>query len=262
MQIAPSIQLSGFVRHYLFLEGEGAALHRLRLFPDGNTGIVFNFSSPLTLDGQLLPDAFAYGQITEYKDIACHGRARLFVVVVRPDGFNRLLGLPAGELIDKVVSLADIFGEGVVSLQHGIADAGTANGSVALVEDFFGRLLAGCFFAANPLVEASMQLIQKSNGLLSVGQLAKGLGCHKRQLERQFMVAVGLSPKRFSNIVRTHAFLKHLPEGARLTGYAYDSGYYDQAHLIREFKQITGLTPSQYLKKTEPLAVNFLQMKG
>jgi methylphosphotriester-DNA--protein-cysteine methyltransferase len=74
------------------------------------------------------------------------------------------------------------------------------------------------------------------------------------------MVAVGISPKRCCNIVRAHAFLKHLPEGSRLTGYAYDSGYYDQAHLIREFKLITGLTPSQYLKKTDPLAVNFLRM--
>jgi len=261
MQIAPSIQFSGFFRHYLFLEGEGAVLHRLRLFPDCNTGIVFNFSSPLNLDGQLLPDAFAYGQITEYKDIDCHGPARLFVVVVRPDGFNRLLGLPAGELRDKVVSLADIFGDRVVSLQQGIADACTVSESIALVEDFFGRLVEGRSLAANPLVEASLQLIQKNNGLIAVGQLADGLGCHKRQLERQFMAAVGLSPKRYCNIVRAHTFLKHLPEGASLTGYAYDSGYYDQAHLIREFKQITGLTPSQYLKKTDPLAVNFLRMK-
>jgi len=262
MQIAPSIQFSGFVRHYLFLEGEGAILHRLRLFPDCNTGIVFNFSSPLTLDGRVLPDAFVYGQITEYKDIECHGPARLFVVVVRPDGFNRLLGLPAGDLRDRVISLAGFFGDRVTGLQHGIAGATAVSEMIDLVEEFFGRLLEGRQLAANPLVEASLQLIQKNNGLIAVGQLAGGLGCHPRQLERQFMAAVGLSPKRYCNIVRAHTFLKHLPEGANLTGYAHDSGYYDQAHLIREFKQITGLTPSQYLKKTDPLAVNFLQMRG
>jgi len=262
MQVAPSIQLSGFVRHYLFLEGDGVYLHRLRLFPDGNTGVVFNFSSPLTLDGRRLPDAFIYGQITEYKDIDCHGPARLFVVVVRPDGFNRLLGLPAGELRDKVVSLGDIFGGQGISLQCGVTDASTVRETIDLVEDFFGRLLGERSLAGNPLVEASLQVIQKNNGLITVGQLADGLGCHKRQLERQFMAAVGLNPKRYCNIVRAHVFLKHLPEGSRFTGYAYDSGYYDQAHLIREFKQITGLTPSQYLKKTDPLAVNFLQMRG
>ena len=111
MQILPSIDISGFVRHYLFLEGEGVAVHRLRLFPDGNTGIVVNTASPLTLEGQLLPDAFLYGQITEFKDIYCHGPARLFVVVVRPDGFNRLFGLDASELKDRVVVLGDVFGD-------------------------------------------------------------------------------------------------------------------------------------------------------
>ncbi|WP_431214689.1 helix-turn-helix domain-containing protein [Puia sp. P3] len=146
--------------------------------------------------------------------------------------------------------------------RRAIAGAGGAEETIGIVEDFFRKLSSERSLDGNSLVAASLQLIQKNNGMIAVGQLAEGLGCHKRRLERQFMNAVGLSPKRFCNIVRAHAFLKHLPEGESLTGYAYESGYYDQAHLIREFKQMTGLTPSQYLKKTVPLAVNFLRMEG
>jgi len=260
MQVPPSIDVSGFVRHYLFLDGEGAAVHRFRLFPDGNTGIVFSASSPLTLDGRVLPDAFLYGQITEYKDIYCHGLARLFVVVVRPDGFSRLFGGDAGELKDKVVAPGDVFGREGDGLGRAVAGADGVEEMIAIVEAFFRGMVRDRSLVVNPLVAASLQLIHQYSGVIAVGQLAEDLGCHKRQLERQFMNAVGLSPKRFCNIVRAHAFLKHLPEGERLTGYAYESGYYDQAHLIREFKQITGLTPSQYLKKTVPLAVNFLRL--
>src|SRR5215475_1099147 len=109
MQIPASIELSGIIRHYLSLDGAGSVLRRLRFFSDGNPSIVFNASSNLTLDGQLLPDAFIYGQITEYKDIDCHGPVLLFVAVFRPDAFNRLFGLPASELKDKVLPLTHLF---------------------------------------------------------------------------------------------------------------------------------------------------------
>lgn len=258
MQIPASIELSGIIRHYLSFDGGGAVLHRLRLFSDGNTSIVFNACSNLTLDGQLLPDSFVYGQITEYKDIACQGQVRLFVVVFRPDGFNRLFGLPASELKDKVVSFADLFGSEGLSLQQAIIGSATLSEKIEQIEAFILRLLDRRSWSADPTIAASLQLIQKHNGMIAIHRLANALCCHTRQLERQFNTVVGLSPKRFCNIIRVHAFLKHLQTTSHLTSKAYETGYFDQAHLIREFKQITGLTPSQYLQNTVPLAVNLL----
>jgi AraC-like DNA-binding protein len=257
MQIPASIKLSGIIRHYLSLDGESSDLYRLRLFSDGNTSIVFNASSNLTLDGQLLPDAFIYGQITAYKNIDCHGEVHLFIVVFRPDGFNRLFGLPASELKDKVVSFTDLFGWQGLCLQQSMGSASLSE-KIEQTEAFILRLLDGRSWAADPKITASLQLIQKHNGMITIHQLANALCCHTRQLERQFNTVVGLSPKRFCNIIRAHAFLKHLQVQSRLTSKAYETGYFDQAHLIREFKQITGLTPSQYLKKAVPLAVNLL----
>jgi AraC-like DNA-binding protein len=258
MQIPASIELAGIIRHYLSFEGEGSVLHRLRLFSDGNTSLVFNASYNLSLDGQLLPDAFIYGQITKYKDIECRGPVRLFVVVFRPDGFNRLFGLPANELKDKVVSFTDLFGSRGLSLRQAIECSATVGEKIVQTEAFFLRLLDGSSRTADTKIAATLQLIQKHNGVIAIHQLANALCCHTRQLERRFSRVVGLSPKRFCNIIRTHAFLKHLQVQSHLTSKAYETGYFDQAHLIREFKQITGLTPSQYLKKAIPLAVNLL----
>lgn len=84
MQIPSSIGLSGLVKHYLFLNKEAQSPCDLRLFSDGNTGIVFSISGGLTLNAQPLPDAFLYGQISDYKDIGCHGPAELFIIVFRP----------------------------------------------------------------------------------------------------------------------------------------------------------------------------------
>jgi len=236
-------------------------MRRLRLFPDGNTGIVFNLSANLMLDHRALPEVFVYGQIQGYRDIDCPGPAQLFIIVVQPDGFHRWLGLPARELKDKVVSLTDLLGGRSLAFQRAVAAAETPDEKIRHTEAFFGEMLAYPALIPDPLIAASIGIIREHRGLIRVHQLAGQLGCHPRRLERHFTTAIGLSPKKFCTIIRAHAYLRYLGSPSRpstLTGYAYDSGYYDQAHVIHAFRQITGLTPSQYRKNTLRLAVNFI----
>src|ERR1700744_265816 len=106
----PSIELAGFIRHYLFLDLSlpdlaGVATSRLRLFPDGSTGIVLNSSPNLLWDGQRLPAAFFYGQLTEYKELSAIGPSRMVVIVFHPHGISRLLDRSAGTFNDQVVAL-------------------------------------------------------------------------------------------------------------------------------------------------------------
>lgn len=255
MQIPSSIGLSGFIKHYLFLNKETHAPCHLRLFSDGNTGIVFSTSGSLTLNAQPLPNAFLYGQISDYKDIGCYAPAELFIIVFRPDAFYRLFNFPAGELKDRILPLTDISN----NLCKSILSAPTINKKIALAEAFFNKLSP----TANPLITASLDYIIKQQGLVSINRLSSFTGLHPRQLERKFTTSIGLSPKKFSGITRMNLFLKQLrPQKLSLTQCAYESGYYDQAHLIREFRHITGLTPSQYQKNTAALATNFLQLPG
>jgi len=54
--------------------------------------------------------------------------------------------------------------------------------------------------------------------------------------------------------------MQRIKERHRLTGVAYESGYFDQAHFIKDFKKFTGVTPQQYHEEVRPLALNFLQL--
>lgn len=263
MQVPPSIELSGFIRHYLFLNIEGNSTGKLRLFSDGSSGIVLNSYPTLFLDSLPLPAAFCYGQITEYKEISCQGPAQLVIIVFHPQGLNRLLNVPASELIDKVIPLTDFFPGTGLALQTTVASTDEISVKLEHLEVFFRRIVSNHRSAGDPLVTAALNLIQSNRGALTIRQLTGIIGCHSRQLERKFNTAVGLSPKHFGNIVRTLSFIKslhHETSKPNLTRFAYDSGYYDQAHLIREFRKITGLTPSQYFRHSEPLAVNLLRL--
>jgi len=263
MQVPPSIELSGFIRHYLFLNIAGNYNRKLRLFSDGSSGIVLNSYQTLFLDSLPLPAAFCYGQITEYKEIFCQGPAQLIIIVFHPHGLNHLLNVPASELNDKVIPLTDLFDDVGQALQSAIAAADSLPVKLAHIEVFFRKMVSNHRFAGDPLVNTALNLIQRHRGVLTIQQLTDIIGCHSRQLERKFNTAIGLSPKHYCNIVRTLGFVKSLQRATpkpNLTRSAYDSGYYDQAHLIREFRKITGLTPSQYFKHSEPLAVNLLRL--
>ena len=98
-------------------------------------------------------------------------------------------------------------------------------------------------------------------GQSTVNELTKLTGYPEHKLERLFRQAIGLSPAKYLQIVRLHYFLSlmrsaHSEDSLTIAG--LESGYYDQPHLIHNFKQITGLTPSQYLSTASSLTVNLI----
>lgn len=262
MQVSPSIELSAFVRHHLFLNITKASTLKLRLFSDGNTGIVLNSYPNLVLDSKPLPEAFLYGQITEFKEVYCQGPAQLSIIVFHSRGLARILNIPASELNNKVIPLAGLFGDAGAIFQRDMRASGKLSEKINLMEDFVRKMADSHPSTGDPMVAIALDLIQRHKGVIPIHHLTDIIGCQPRQLERKFISAVGISPKHLCNIVRVHAFIKLLQSDKKynLTGFAYDSGYYDQAHLIRDFRKITGLTPTQYIRNSTPLAVNFLQL--
>jgi len=269
MQLQPSIQLAGLVKHYLFLEAHLHYEDKLRLFPDGNTGIVFSGKNKLlvSLNGktapQQLPQAFMYGQIGAFKDLYSAGETSLLIVVLRPFAIYQLLGSPSNTLKDAVIDIEDLFGLEGINIQHRLEETAGIHKKIKIIEKFLLQLLVDYQHDLPPIIPASVNYITLSKGLGTVKDLIQFSGYSERQLERLFNTVVGVSPNGFTQIIKLHNFLKELKKSnatVNLTRHCHSSGYYDQAHLIRSFKKVTGLTPSRYLKSTNPLAINLLQI--
>ncbi|MBB5638735.1 AraC-like DNA-binding protein [Pedobacter cryoconitis] len=267
MQVLPAIDLSAYIKHYLFLNTKNKEVKKLRLFSDGNTGMVFSFKNQLIAQFSgpntpvYLPDSFIYGQLNSFKDLYCKGETSLMIIVFHPHGLNHILSIPSKELNDTNIKTQDLFGSKGTELQDKLFESGNIQDRISLAEDFFRKIIATKNPAAQPLITASINYITQHKGLIPIKSLLEFTGLHERKLERNFMETIGISPKRFSNIIKLHVFLKQLRDRAdqtNLTCLGYEAGYYDQPHLIREFKKYTGLTPGQYSSLSNPLAINFL----
>lgn len=266
MQILPIKILAPYIKHYLFLESAHDQHKKLRLFSDGNTGMVFllNENNLSINHSQQLPHSFLYGQISHFQDLTFFERASFIIVVFQPDGLYRLLGIPALELKDQIISSQEIFGMSFNKLYDNLFNLTSVTEKVNALNTFLYELSLERKSPGQTLLPAVLQHIDQHKGLITVEQLVHYTGYTERHIERIFVQQIGMSPKKYVNIVQLHSFLKLLrnkPTEANLTGISYESGYFDQSHLIRMFKKYTGITPSEYLNSTNKLAVNFMEFK-
>jgi len=269
MQILPSIELAGIIKHYLFLDSKKVDGKNLRLFSDGNTGLVLTTKKDLSLvvnnnNGfENLPNSFLYGQITQFRDILLLNDISLIIVVFQPTGIKKLLQIPANDLRNYIVAIKDILGNRAPEIEEQLATAKTTHERVNLLNTFFISLLYKSNHEKEQVISASINFILKNKGLTTVNDLVKFTGYTERHLERKFMEYVGISPKSFSSIIKLHHFLQVLRSKTadnNLTRIAYDAGYADQSHLIKEFKKYTGITPGSYINKANKLAVNLVAL--
>lgn len=264
MQLPPSQAWSFCIKHYLFLKC--SYRKPLRLFSDGNTGMVFVIKGQLKIqkEGSLkiepLPSTCVYGQLDGYQDIFSEGDTEMLIVVFQPYGFFSLSGIPAEQLKAQIIEAYSIFGRQIYSLSDALTSAGSFGNSISIIEEFFTSVLKNTYTGSNQL-RSVVKTVMTVKGRSTVNELIKLTGNSERQLERLFHQAIGISPIRYLQIVRVHYFLSlmRLPNNtASITFAGLESGYYDQSHLIRNFKQITGLTPTQYMSTARAIAVNLV----
>jgi AraC-like DNA-binding protein len=267
MQLLPSPNLSTIVKHFLILESGANGMLNHRLFPDGNPGMVFHYGDPFIQSFEngaapvKHPGSFVYGQISRFHNIISAGRIGMLVVVFEPYGAYSLLGIPAHELNDAIISLQHLWGREAVELEEQLLNAPGNMIRIGLVEKFLMHKLNKSI-EPDPIMKKAIQAINRYHGLMPMTQLTTLLQSTERDLERKFRRQVGMSPKYFSGIIRLQHFIKLLQQPSpneNLTTIAYECGYYDQSHSIREFKKNVGITPRQYTAATNLLAVNFIQ---
>jgi len=263
----PSWPLSLFVKQYWALENcqPAGEEHIQRIVPSGLTELTFYFDGrPKSLDAQkdLEDNTILCGHLKGFYDISVTGNLSMFSVSFTPFGLRMFLGMPACEFYDSNVPFRYVVSELSDRLEDTLFEAPTFEEKVAITERFLKGLLSVQTDTYEiKRISNSLQLIRGSKGLIPVDTLSDAACVSRKQFERIFLNYIGTSPKQFLKTIRFQAslHLKHYNPDISLTELAYSCGYFDQAHMINDFKTLSGITPGQYFKECEPVSDFFTE---
>jgi AraC-like DNA-binding protein len=157
--------------------------------------------------------------------------------------------IPSNELADDVISAVDIFGMDIIQLENRIGESKKKEEIIKLIEAFLIKRIKNNNFALETIDK--VHSIYKNPTSTKLEYLENKNSNYKKN-ERRFLQYVGLPPKLFMKIVQFNYSTKIKSENPKisLTQIAHQSGYYDQAHFIKNFKQLTEITPKEYNPNT------------
>jgi AraC-like DNA-binding protein len=255
----PSPRLRSLVERFWLLEGlaTGGAD---AIIPDGRVELIFHYggsfwrhtdaAEPVEQPGSLL-----VGQMVEPVRLAPSGQAGVAAIRLRPSASRTLLRFPLAEVSGRFVDLELMF-PSVATLRERLAEASHDGERLAALEQW---LVDAACPPPRPQVDTAVGLIVQSGGRVSIDSLTRQTGLSVRQIERQFQEDVGLSPKVFSRIIRLQVALRRVRQGIPLMDVALASGYYDQAHMTRDFRQIAAMSPGVWQVHAGELAPLFVE---
>lgn len=249
----PNEVLSEFVNCYWTLENpKEVNPQRQTIVPDGCMEMIFHCGDLYRQFDKneksiVQPRCFVFGQLTEPLTIAPTGETNIFAIRFSPHGFLPFATIPIKEMENRATSLEILFGSKGIEIEQQIVNAMTTKDRIKHIETFLSNQMSNVEYI-HSTVQSAVETILSAKGQFSVGDLSKQIRVNRRQLERKFSSAIGLSPKQLSKIIRLQATLKMLlsKEFTSLTALSYQGEFYDQAHFIKDFKEFTGMTPKEF----------------
>jgi len=256
----PPAGLQPYVKVYLFYRMENAFLSdALKFIPSGNPYIVFNLEDPFTIEndkhkkGLIQDGVFAVGQQESYYLLKPDRHFSNFCIIFQPTGLSRLFHLPIHEMTNDSIHFDLITNHHLNRIMDQLREKkSNPEQTVRDLNAFFSKQLLH-HQPAYPYVEYTIEVIKQRKGLVGVAELAELSNTCERNYRRRFIENTGISPKKYISITRLwnifYTVNHYDPFKINWSDVTFNLGYYDQMHLIKEFKKLCGEPPSVYFSK-------------
>ena len=261
----PAPALAPFVdRLWTLVGGQPSPGEVQPILPDGRPELVIHFGDPferVSASGRPVrqPRVLLAGQLTGQLLLKPGGAVAVLGVRFHPFGAAAFVACPQYQLAGRTIAVDEVSGPLARALRDVCARTGDARSAVPLVQAALLEQLRP--EGADARVRHAAGVIARRAGDVPIDDLAAMVNLTRRHLERRFLDAVGIGPKRLARIARFQRALRALESfdgrggGART---AAACGYSDQPHFIREFRQLAGCSPSEHLMRQGELTGFFV----
>jgi AraC-like DNA-binding protein len=266
----PPAPLGDIVQDFWLYEDYAGEHARERILPSGTFEMVFNLqedelriygpSDPdrcRRFSGALISGPYAGPFLSDTKE-----EAAILGVHFKPGGASAVLGLPASELANTHVDLTAIWGPGATALRERLCSLRAPSERFRLVQQALLERLAD-LPRHHRAVRAGLELLRRTHGRARIRDIARALDLSQRRFSEVFAAEVGLTPKLFGRIQRFQHAIASSRSAAEVdwAQLAVDCGYFDQAHLIHELVELSGVSPADYRQRQSRLALAGVHVK-
>lgn len=252
--IQPSALLTPYVKNYWLLKTACDSPALARTVPTGMMNLIFHRGNRLLSvhDNDLHPRVFLNGQEKTFADLEYTGQINMISVVFKSVGVRAFFNLPINKLNNLRVTAGDLRDKELAELEQSLTSTEDDQICILLIEQFLLKRLSRLAEHNLKRIETTIRLI--NSGQTDIMKLADTACLSTKQFQRVFSEYVGSNPKEFSRTIRFQKALHILETTPQisLTTLAYECGYFDQSHMIKEFKSLSGYTPSEYLDACPP----------
>lgn len=256
-RIPPPAELARIVECYWIAESDDVMPAKEKIIPDGFPEMIFHYGDPYRINLQhdtweLQTQSLLAGQIRKYFFLENTGRSGVLGIKFQPTALTHLFDLSMHTLTDKVADLSTLLH---VPLHALLCSSAPHDEKINAINQW----LFSIPFKEDH-TDKAIDIIKEHKGAISVADIIAPLGISERHLERLFKRYVGVSPKFYARIIRfNHIFHLNQERNPTWTDLAFNAGFYDQSHFIRNFKAFTGEDPSSYYFEANNLANFFLR---
>ena len=237
---SPSRNLALFVEHFWVQQPlSGPIGPSWRVIPEANPNLIFVVSHAEA--GCIRTRCFLVGPRSRFADVVISKRIFTCGARLRPGTLPLLTHFPAGDFTDRSLHVEEVFGDRGRSLMNELNEFRPSIQVIGTLAAFLGRELAGCKYAV-PLSQSRCNRVE---------EMAVQAGMPLRTLHSRLMQQVGLSPKRLLRIERLHRVLANCQlRSVPWAQLAVTCGFSDQAHMIREFQELLGESPTAWSNRS------------
>ena len=254
----PNYPLNQFIESFIYYRDYNPVHSIDRFLPDGNVNIVIDLTDypKYIYDNETLKEiqscrhVWFSGMRNKFITIPSGRDSEMFIINFLKGRSYPFVQMPLYELTDCVVDGELVLTNEILDMREMILEIPSISNKFLVAENFLLKKFQNRLII-NPFIEFAVNTIVQSPNQFSIEQISNKVGYSQKHLIKLFKDNVGLTPKGFLKVIRFQKAIEEIAAAKEpsWTGIAYESGYYDQAHFINDFKSFSGFTPQQYLQR-------------
>jgi AraC-like DNA-binding protein len=244
----PCEALKPFIKAFIIIESEDGMENRI--LPDSCVVIAFRLKGNVTSTFNEVKNSIVSPIVTGLRRssrlVQYSKQSATLLVTFHEGGAAAFFREPLHDLFDSTVALDNMIQRDKLStIEDQLTMAATNNKRILIVEKFFLSELKEV--KSDSLVAEAVKQMKAVNGNIRIHELVKDLPISRDPFEKKFRKLIGTTPKQFASILRMRKLTDQRVLG-NLSDAAYDAGFFDQSHFIKDFKTFTGQTPKDFFR--------------